>query len=261
MTTPNRNFYSDATRRVKLHDDISIMRMEEDIFNLKYFSTDDFQFLKVPFSNDKNAYQANQYYMLIALPKIDRHGNTHTQNSTSILQHKDASLTLQDFDQAVGMLAHNNTNGYQAYIEDTFRKHLAEETKNIKIVFSLPKMKIDSGDLHLVPNFINLGMKEPFSQDDAQFTNLRPPEHTANEPNIYINDVIHQTVFEMKEEGVKAVAATVVMMNFRESSFAPPPVFHQQFTVDHPFYVAIMAEDTNTNVQKLLFLGHINQVH
>ena len=228
--------------------------MEKNIFDLKYFSTDDFEFLKIPFSHDKNAYQANKYYMLIALPK-----STSIAASTSPKTDGDLKLTYQDFNQAVNILGHNNTDAYDDYIQDRFKKPLGGGLRNIKIELSLPKMRIDSGDLHLVENFKNLGMIAPLTEGLADFTNLRDPKHNQDE-GIFIKDIIHQTVFEMKEEGVKAVAATVIEFSY-ESSFEPPPVFYQPFKVDHPFYVAIMAENIDTNDQKLLFVGHINQIN
>lgn len=250
-TKLNQSFYTDATKKTKLHNNVSLMKMEQSIYDLKYFDSNCFEFLKMPFAKDENTQQTNHYYLLIALPKCCDKGLNNDGG--------DSKLTLQDFDQAVNVLSENNVDEYSAYVQSLGTKLSDSEAINLKIKLSLPKMKINYGTGNLIRDLNHLGMIEPFLPDKAQFTNLRDPAHIASR-NIFINSVIHETMFEMKEEGVKAAAATAITMCFRESCMTSPPVHYIPFTVNHPFYVAVMAEDTNVNVQKLLFLGHIKQV-
>jgi serpin B len=90
-----------------------------------------------------------------------------------------------------------------------------------------------------------LGMAPAFDRRSADFSNLCPP------PGAYIDDVIHQALVEVNEEGTEAAAATAVVMETTALRTTPPKSF--TMIVDRPFSVAIDDRETGA----LLFLGAI----
>lgn len=90
-----------------------------------------------------------------------------------------------------------------------------------------------------------LGMGIAFDGGAADFGRMRPAGETRN---VYISDVIHQSVLKVDEKGTEAAAVTSV--DFRVTSL---PVYDFTFKADRPF-IAVIRDDVT---EALLFVGAI----
>ena len=102
-------------------------------------------------------------------------------------------------------------------IQDSFDKN--KRMKDVSL--SLPKFKAESR-IPLKNILKKLGMTDMFS-GEANFTNI------ADDPFLYVSEVIQKAFIEVDERGTTAAAATAVLIRTR--SFRRPT----DFTVDHPF--------------------------
>jgi serpin B len=102
----------------------------------------------------------------------------------------------------------------------------------------LPRFKAKS-EVKLKDHFHALGMIQAFDEARADFSGM-----TGGSRGIHIEDVIHQAVIEVAEEGTEAAAATAVPM-----IASAPPTFH----VNRPFLFYVVEATTNT----ILFQGRI----
>jgi serpin B len=115
-----------------------------------------------------------------------------------------------------------------------------------EVLLYLPKFEF-AFDASLAPTLQALGMVDAFEADRADFSGM--VEGPPAEP-LVIDDVLHQAVIAIDEEGTEAAAATVV------DSFpgaAPPEPEPPVVRVDRPFLFAIRDTQTGT----LLFLGRV----
>ena len=104
---------------------------------------------------------------------------------------------------------------------------------------TLPRFKLKSR-LELNEPLAALGMKQAFTAQ-ADFTGI------STRAGLAIDDVVHEAVVDVNEEGTEAAAATGVTM--RATSVARKKVIR----VDHPF-IFLIREDTSGS---LLFLGKV----
>jgi serpin B len=102
----------------------------------------------------------------------------------------------------------------------------------------LPRFKAKF-DVKLKDHFRALGMAQAFDEAKADFSGM-----TGGSAGIYIDDVIHQAVIDVAEDGTEAAAATAAPM-----IASGPPSFH----VNRPFLFYIVEATTNT----ILFQGRI----
>lgn len=109
---------------------------------------------------------------------------------------------------------------------------------------TLPKMKIDFTS-SLKDTFMrHLQMRRAFTSGLADFSGM-------GKGKLWISDVVHKTALEMNEMGLKAAAATVVIMAL-ESTLQPGAL--HEFKADRPFIMII--RDTKTNAP--LFIGNVS---
>lgn len=64
----------------------------------------------------------------------------------------------------------------------------------------------------------------------------------------------------MSETGLEASASTCMMDVVMEAD-VEPRIKTIEFRIDHPFYVALMAQDMQTFQQKMIFVGYINSLN
>ncbi len=98
----------------------------------------------------------------------------------------------------------------------------------------IPKFKSEYGLLLNTP-LINMGMKDAFDEDNADFSKMAT--YSNGNQNIYINKVIHKTYIEVDEKGTKAAAVTAVEMNKCES--AMPIEERKEVILNRPFLYMI----------------------
>lgn len=105
----------------------------------------------------------------------------------------------------------------------------------------LPKVETRS-NANLNRVLTALGMERIFIPDGGWLTGI------ADDPSLYVSDVIHETYLRMDEEGTEAAAATAI--GIRTTSLPPPPM---EFRVDRPYFIALRDRPTGT----ILFMGRI----
>ncbi len=126
-----------------------------------------------------------------------------------------------------------------------FAQYQASLAKREVKVF-LPKFKLDLTLDGLSDALKEMGMKDAFTPDRADFSGIRKAGGGAD---LYIMDVIHKAFVEVNEEGTEAAAATGVVMATRAAGPDETPVFR----ADHPFIYMILHKPSNT----ILFLGKL----
>ncbi len=100
------------------------------------------------------------------------------------------------------------------YVENVTKEQISEIDKNLKssldapdgVNVKIPKFKF-SYDLNLKQDLINLGIKNAFDKDNANFSKI--VDIKKLEQNAYVSDALHKADIEFTEKGVKAAAVTV----------------------------------------------------
>ncbi len=118
-----------------------------------------------------------------------------------------------------------------------------------KVITSIPKFEFEY-DVKLNDSLKNLGVKDAFSGEKADFTNMA----VSQEGNIFIDKVIHKTKIEVDEKGTKAGAATVVEM-VKESALEESPDV-KEVILNRPFMFMIIDNEFNIPI----FAGIVNEI-
>lgn len=111
--------------------------------------------------------------------------------------------------------------------------------QNVKLY--LPKFKLETG-YDLVPTCTDLGMKDAFTPDVADFSGMGWPKG-----KLWISQIKHKAFVEVNEEGTEAAAATAVEMATKSISMDPV------FKADHPFIFLVRDNSTGS----ILFMGRV----
>lgn len=121
---------------------------------------------------------------------------------------------------------------------------LADET----VLVSLPRFAIAPSDpLHLSRPLQELGMKQAFDRDLADFTGIANPPSPSD--RLFLSDVLHAAFVRVDEKGTEAAAATAVAMPGGKG--VPPKAI--PFTADHPFLFLIVDKGSGL----ILFIGRV----
>lgn len=124
-------------------------------------------------------------------------------------------------------------------IQDVFSN--LKKARQGKVNLFLPRFKIKSHLMDLVPALKSLGIKDAFQLGKADFEGMGWPKG-----KLAINQVKHRAVVEVNEQGTEAAGATAVEM-FKRDAKPKTPVFR----ADHPFLFLIREKSTGA----VLFLG------
>lgn len=117
-----------------------------------------------------------------------------------------------------------------------------------KMVLSLPRFQLRSSpDKPSVKEGLRaVGVTSCFAQDGGLL-------EMSDDPRVRLDDVLHQAVLEVTEEGTEAAAATVAIVKTR--SLPPPP---RKLTFDRPFLMLILHRGGNDNTTTTpLFLARV----
>ena len=109
----------------------------------------------------------------------------------------------------------------------------------------LPKFTLNER-LELKELFKKMGMVLPFS-NVADFSKI------SSKMELFIQQIYHQTFLQIKEQGLKASAATAVVMNMK--SLAPTKLQPVTIRFDKPFYLVIYEKNNHL----VLFMGKIEE--
>ena len=109
----------------------------------------------------------------------------------------------------------------------------------------LPKFKIQTPTLSLLPQLKGIGMKAAFQPGRADFRRI------DSRRDLYVTEVFHKAFIVVDEQGTEAAAATAVVVGKLSRTVTRPPI---EFKVDRPFVFAIQHRPSGA----CLFLGHVN---
>jgi serine protease inhibitor len=109
----------------------------------------------------------------------------------------------------------------------------------------LPRFKVSFRDENLANHLQQLGVKDAFSVERADFSRMgKSPEGP-----LFISQVIHEAVVIVDEKGTEAAAATAVVMR---AGSAPPVPFNM--TCDRPFLFMIVDQPSSS----IMFMGVVH---
>ena len=141
--------------------------------------------------------------------------------------------------------AHTDPRQFQQSLSsDAWDSRVARFEKVLGTI-QMPRFKLDYR-ARLEPALKALGMECAFDPNRAEFDGIR-----AERPPVWIDQVLHRAVAEVNEEGTEAAAAMAVTQCMSAGNQRPPRLF--QMIVDHPFFVVIRDETSET----ILFMGWV----
>ncbi len=173
----------------------------------------------------------------------------HRTADYGYLENDDAQiLELQYRDDHLSMLVWlpKERDGLAALEENLTADALTDEVRNIpkrRVEVWFPRFEF-TASFELSGALQDLGMKTAFIPDVADFTRM------AQDPDIFISEVLHKSFVSVDENGTEAAAATIVATKGFVRTDDSPPVFR----ADHPFLFAIRYRPTGT----ILFLGRVS---
>lgn len=126
-------------------------------------------------------------------------------------------------------------------------KLLDSKQKVEHVNIEMPKFKYNY-DSSLVEALENLGIKEAFNADKADFRNMF---NIPNGTNVYINTAKHLTAIDMTEEGTEASGVTYIGM-VRTTSLQTDIPKIGEIKLDRPFYYMIVSK-----TGEIMFIGDI----
>jgi len=141
---------------------------------------------------------------------------------------------------------HQSENGRNGLI--TNREVIDEAISNLKstkVAVALPKLKVEASFMLKDP-LKKMGMINVFDRDSADLSGIAKEK-------LFVDAVIHKTMLEMDEKGLKAAAVTIMGMSTTSMPMRiPKPVL---FKADHPFQMFIV---DGHHQNAILFMGQIN---
>ena len=148
----------------------------------------------------------------------------------------------------IAIIPNDNLHNYINNLTENDIENLYIEGKEVSSEFeinlSLPRFKYD----YTLDNFkeilIDLGIKDAFDEENADFSNISDTE------KIYVGEAIHKTHIDLNEKGTKAAAVTYFGMY---TSGIPMKVESVDVIFNRPFLY--MIRDTET--KEILFFGTV----
>jgi serpin B len=123
-------------------------------------------------------------------------------------------------------------------------KNWRDKIDERRVAVTMPRFKIGYS-LDLAQSLETLGMKEAFSQTDADFSGL------SDSGKLYINMVMHFAYIDVDEKGTEAAAVTITGGATPVGIFQiPEPIV---FKADHPFLFLIRDKSNGS----ILFIGRV----
>ncbi|BFZ05359.1 hypothetical protein BsWGS_08398 [Bradybaena similaris] len=125
-----------------------------------------------------------------------------------------------------------------------FVDQLFEGLSAVRVRLSVPKFKIET-TLGLNSALQELGIVKAFDPNNANFQGI------SAAGNVYISDVVHKAVIEVKETGTVAAAATAIQIV--SAAIIEPP--NDIFKADHPFVFFLRDNQSGNILFQGKFLG------
>lgn len=141
----------------------------------------------------------------------------------------------------MAIMPNNDLQGYikelkQEDINNISGKLVSASKSKTEIEVNIPKFKFDY-DLNLKDDLINMGIKDAFDADSADFSKIAKTK-------LYVGKASHKADIDFSEKGVKAAAVTVFgMMEYAMAIKEEPKVIN----INKPFLFIIRDKNTKEN--------------
>lgn len=123
-----------------------------------------------------------------------------------------------------------------------------------EVELSLPRFKMETGDIDCIPALTRMGLELPFQGDEADFSGFtgQPAGSPTAGPELYVTKVIHQARIEVAEKGTTALAVSILGAGVLSASGVEMPP-RPKFRANHPFVFALRQRSTGA----IVFLGRV----
>ena len=118
--------------------------------------------------------------------------------------------------------------------------------RSIKVILELPKVSVEA-TFALKEPLMKMGITNAFNAELADFSGI-------SDESLMIDAVIHKTMLEMDENGLKAAAVTMIGLKAMAMPLMDPPQ-PVIFRADHPYQLFII---DGAHENTILFMGQIN---
>ncbi len=169
-----------------------------------------------------------------------------TDNSTSYYKDENVialSMDLKEYDgNTLEFIAIMPKNDLQEYINTLTNEELDNILNNLTpasntedgLDISIPRFSYDY-NLKLKSDLINMGITDAFNSELANFSNMSTEE-------LYVSDALHKADIDFTEKGIKAAAATVIVM--KEMAILEDETNPIEIKIDNPFMYLIRDKHT-----------------
>ena len=152
----------------------------------------------------------------------------------------------------VGILPSNDVSTYINNLTEDKLNNLFDSARSgsskFEILLSLPRFKYS----YEVPNFkeilINMGIKDAFSSEKADFTNIMKKDDMRN--NLHVSEAIHKTYIDLNEKGTRAAAVTYFGLKDMAA-----PLQEEKETVSIKFNKPFIYMIRDSKTKEMLFFG------
>ncbi|KAL6630118.1 Serpin domain-containing protein [Neocallimastix sp. 'constans'] len=141
-----------------------------------------------------------------------------------------------------------------SYIENFTEEQMDHINQNLNfannvedgVVLTIPKFKFDY-DLNLKKDLEKLGIKDAFIDGKADFSKMEGS--TDPDKKLHVSEVFHKADIKFTEEGIKAAAVTVIIINIPGSAYNPNPRIPKPLyiPINKPFMFIIRDKETKDN--------------
>ena len=178
--------------------------------------------------------------------------------SKSISYYKDSDITsiqmdLKKYDNTeLEFIAIMPEKNLDDYVKKTTIKDINKILENskkasdagTKVIIRIPRFSFNY-ELKLKEDLVKLGIEDAFDRQKADFTNM-----TDDIQGLYVSDALHNANIDFSEKGIKAAAATAMVMLAKASRPTKEPI---RIEIDKPFLC--MIKDKNTD--EVWFVGTV----
>ena len=217
---------------------------------------DEFETTDTYKENFKNNKKTTEVDMMHKTYKTEDFKYFKTDNAQGIILSYEEKDGIQL--EFVGILPNHDLYDYINKFDETelyyINKNITNASDDLYIKLSLPKFEYSYELENFIDVLNNLGIKEAFDDENADFTKMMTKEDMLKSGviNLYVGEAVHKTKIELSETGTKAAAVTYFGM-FKESAMLieEPEIIEIKF--DKPFMYMIREKNTN----EVLFIGTV----
>lgn len=159
----------------------------------------------------------------------------------------------------IGLLPKDNIDSYLFNLDltklDNLTQNATEASGKLHINLSLPRFKYDFDLGNFLDMLVELGMKDAFDDEKADFTGIITRENLIKHQrgNIYVEKAVHKAAIDLNEKGTKAAAVTY--FGLKDAAALMPNDFKTINIEFNKTFAYVIREKTTKDI---LFFGVVN---